>query len=199
MISTQHTLRGREGKNLLETVKVLRALVVEFLRARQARIIAVGVLGDPHRHVGVGPIHLPDMARQPLEVPVPVHRDEIRAALPRTRREEGLQPCEASGRARHGRRAEFDTHLLQRLHLPHPRLRRELGVDVAAAVTLAVGLVEGEHVGDVGAAFDEVGDVVEEGVVGGAGGGAPQHRHEFELGAVVEGGGGLRAVVVVPC
>ena len=187
------------GKNSLKAIKELGTLVVELLRADQTRIVAVGIFRDPHRHVGVGTIDLAHMARQPLEVPVPVHGDEVRAAVPRTRREEGLQPCEATWRARHRRRAELDTHLLQRLHLAHPRLRRKLWVDVAAAITLAIGLVEGEDVGDVGAAFDEVGDVVEKGVVGGTGGGTPQHRHEFELGAVVEGGRGLRAVVVVPC
>ncbi len=139
------------------------------------------------------------MTRQPFEIAIPVDGYEIRAAVPCARREEGLQPCEPAWRACHGRRAKLDTHLLQRLHLPHPRLRREFRVDVTAAITRAIGLVEGQDVGDVGAAFDEVGDVVEEGVVGGAGRGAPEHGHEFKFGAVVESGGRLRAVVVVPC
>lgn len=139
------------------------------------------------------------MARQSLEVPIPVHGYEIRAAFPCASRKEGLQPCEPAWRARHRRRAKLDTHFLQRLHLAYPRLRRELRIDITAAITLAIGLVESKHVGNVCAAFYEVGDVVKEGVIRGAGGGAPQHGYKLKLGAVVESGRGLRAVVVIPC
>ncbi len=186
-------------KDLLDTVEELRALVVEILRARQTRIVVVGILRDPHRHVRVRAIHLPHMARKPIKVAIPVHGYEIRTAIPRASCEKGLQPCEPARRARHGRRAKLDAHLLQRLHFAHPRLRRKFRVDVTAAVAGAIRFVKGQDVGDVGAAFDEIGDVVEEGVVGGAGRGTPEHGHEFKFGAVVESGGRLRAVVVVPC
>lgn len=157
------------------------------------------VFGNPHGHVLVCTVDLPEMARQAFEVPVPMHRDKIRAAIPLAFGKEGLQPCEPPGTPRHSRRPELDTLFLQGLDDPHPCLRREFRVDVAAAVEDAVGLVEGQDVGDVGAVIDEVVDVVEEGVVGGGGWGAPEHRHELEFRAVGEGRRGSGAIVVVPC
>lgn len=148
----------------LKLIQPLRAHVIERLRLMQTPMVQ-RVLRQPHRHVRIRPVDLPNMARQPLEVPVPMHRYEISAALPGAMREEVPQPVEACRSARDRRCSELDAELLQRLDDADPGFGRGLGVDAAAAVGDAVGLVEGQDVGDVGATFDEVGYVIEEGGV----------------------------------
>lgn len=106
------------------------------------------------------------MARQPFEIPVPVHGDEVCAAVPRAGGEEILQPGKSCGCTRDGRRTELDAHFLQWLDLSLPYLRRLLRVYSRAAVVGTVGFVEGEHVGDVRAGFYQARDVVQEGGIG---------------------------------
>lgn len=118
--------------DLLKTVKVVRRHVVELLRLLQLAVCA-SVLRHPHSHVGVGPVDLAHMTRQTLEVAVPVHGDEVRGAVAVARIVEVLQPREAHGGARHGRRAEQDALVLQGLDLAYPRRGGIFGSDAGAA------------------------------------------------------------------
>jgi len=126
--------------------------------------------------------NLTQMAGQPLEIPVPMHGNEVRGAvraLACTVGEELLQPREAPRAASDSRCTGPDTHLAQRFDFLDPGLGRGRGFDVAPSVGgRTVRLVERQHVADVGPGCGECGDLGEEGRVGET----PQHGHEFEVG-----------------
>ena len=139
------------------------------------------------------------MTGQSFKVSIPVHRDEIHAAVPVARREETLQPGESRGSPRDGRRAELDALLLQGVHLADPRLCSEVGGNRAAAGRRgAVGFVVSKRVGDFGAAGQLIVDGVEERVVGGVGGCGEEHGDELKFGGVSKRKCGVGRVVVIP-
>ena len=188
-----------KGNDSLDPIEILATLVVEALRIRQVRP-CICVLGDPDAHVRIRPPHLPDMARQSLEIAVPMDRNEIRAAFARAGRKEVLQPREARLGARDRGRPEFHALRFQGLDVGHPRASRKVGAHVAAAGGGgAVGLVEREDVGDVRAGRELGLNSGKEGRVGGGGRGSKEHRDELESRrGTVEVGGRGGAVVVVP-
>ena len=145
---------SQQQRDLLNPIKELGALIVEALGTRQTWIVVVGILRDPHGHVGVCAIDLTHVAGQAFEISIPMHRDEVGAAVAGARREEVLQPSKPTGSTSHSGRSKLYPHLLQRLHFTHPGLRSQLRVNVTTAVVCAIGLVEGEDVRDVRAAFD---------------------------------------------
>jgi len=118
---------------LLEGVEPRGALVEEGLRAGE-RVVGVGVLGDPKTVVRPGGVVLADVGGEPLEVAVPVQRDEVDGAVAGAVAEELGEPVEAGRRARARRRAELQpVLLLQRLDVRRPQPRGVVRRDVAAA------------------------------------------------------------------
>lgn len=107
---------------------------------------------------------LAQLARQTLEIPVPVYGHEVCGtvrALDRAVREELLQPCEAPWAACDCWGACLYAELAQWLDLLDPRRSSRIGRDVAASAgARAIWLVERQGVGDVGAALDQRGDLV---------------------------------------
>ena len=95
------------------------------------------------------------MARHALEIPVPVHGDEVRVAPTGAGAEEILHPGPAARGARDRGRADLDAEFLQWLNLCYPARGSEVdGQRGAAGGMCAVGLVEAQHVGDVCAAVE---------------------------------------------
>ena len=185
-------------RNVIQIVQERHTLVEELLSSVEV-LVREPDFCRPHAHVLIGGVDLPDPRREPFEIPVPVHRHEVRVAGPVARRVEVLQPLQAARGARDGRRAEFDVEVFsQGFHLGYPGLGGGFGRDAGAAVFAAVGLVEAEGVFDCPAGVDQALDGFVEGSGVVAGGlVVPEHGDELQFG--VDALDGVCLVVVVPC
>lgn len=169
--------------------------IEEIFCRRCVRLRRVGIyVSEKCAHL-VCRIDLPDLAREPFETAIPMHRDEVDSAASSALQKEVSQPVKSSRRTRNSWCAQLDSQLLQRLHLRLPRLCRRLRVHARPTVITTVRLVESQHVCDVHAAIYQALDCGVEVVVGRAG--APELWDELQA-AVVEVACGTWAIIIVP-